>query len=144
MKMPNALALTAAAFLSASLVSQPAAFAEDGDAVAGEKTFKKCSACHSIGPDAKHKVGPILTGVVGRAAASAEGYTKYGDSIIAAGEAGLVWTEEEIFTYLADPKAFLRMKLDDKSAKSRMAFKLKKEDDRRNVIAYLKTFSESQ
>ena len=46
-----------------------------------------------------------------------------------------------MFEYLADPKKYLRTKLDDKKAKSKMSFKLKKEDDRKDVIAYVKTFS---
>lgn len=111
----------------------------EGDAAKGEKIFKRCSACHRIGPDAENAVGPVLTGVVGRAAGTFEGY-KYGKSTKAAGEKGLVWTQEAIFDYLANPKKFLRAYLDDKKAKSKMVFKLKKEDQRRDVIAYLATF----
>ncbi|MCL4165087.1 UNVERIFIED_CONTAM: hypothetical protein GTU68_028393, partial [Idotea baltica] len=87
--------------------------AQDGDAAAGEKVFKKCSSCHNVGEGAKNKVGPALTGVLGRVAGTAPDY-KYGDSIVAAGEAGLVWTDEEIFAYLEDPRKYLRAKLDDK------------------------------
>lgn len=112
----------------------------DGDAAAGEKLFKKCSVCHKIGEGAKNAVGPVLTGVVGRTAGTFPDY-KYGKSTKAAGEAGLVWDEEKIFDYLQDPKKFLRAFLDDKKAKSKMTFKLKKEEDRLNVIAYLKTFT---
>lgn len=112
----------------------------DGDAVAGKKIFKKCSVCHKIGEGAKNAVGPVLTGVVGRTAGTFPDY-KYGKSTKAAGEAGLVWDEEKIFDYLQDPKKYLRALLEDKKAKSKMTFKLKKEEDRLNVIAYLKTFS---
>ena len=127
--------------LAATGAMATAGFAFDGgDATKGEKVFKKCSSCHMIGEGAKNKVGPILTGVIGSAAASVEDY-KYGKSIIAAGEAGLVWSEEEVFEYLADPRKYLRAKLEDKKAKSKMSFKLKKEQDRKDVIAYLKTFS---
>ena len=93
-----------------------------------------------VGPDAKKKVGPPLNDLFGRTAGSYEDF-KYGKSLVAAGEAGLVWTEEEVFEYLRDPKKYLRAKLDDKKAKSKMAYKLKKEDQRADVIAYLKTFS---
>jgi len=120
-------------------LSSGASFAE-GDPVKGEAVFKKCSSCHLVGPDAKNKVGPALTGVIGSAAGSVEGY-KYGKDLLAAGEAGLVWTEEEVFAYLKDPKKYLRAKLENKKAKSKMSFKLKKEDQRKDVIAYLKTFS---
>ena len=66
----------------------------NGDPTNGEKVFKKCAACHAVGEGAKSKVGPPLTDVVGRKAASFEGY-KYGKSILAASEAGLVWTPSE-------------------------------------------------
>ncbi len=113
-----------------------------GDVAVGEKVFKKCIACHAVGEGAKNKVGPILTNVVGSAAGSVEGY-KYGKSLAVAGEAGLVWSEEEIFAYLKNPKKYLRAKLDDKKAKSKMSFRLKKDKDRNNVIAYLKSLGTS-
>lgn len=110
-----------------------------GDPAAGEKLFKKCSACHQIGEDAKNKVGPVLTSVVGRPAGSFEGY-KYGASMLAAGASGLVWEPDNIFNYLADPRAFLRSYLNDPKAKAKMSFKLSDEQDRADVIAYLATF----
>ncbi len=105
----------------------------------GEKIFKKCKACHKIGPEAKNSVGPILTGVIGRPAGSVEGY-KYSKSLIAAGQSGLVWSEDTIAEYLIDPTKYLRALLDDPKAKAKMSFKLNSEDDRLDVIAYLATF----
>lgn len=113
---------------------------DDGDPAKGESVFKKCASCHMVGDGAKNKVGPILNGVFGRAAGTFEDY-KYGKSLVAAGEAGLVWNEEEMFAYLADPRKYLRARLEDKKAKSKMSFKLKKEEERKDVIAYIKTFS---
>ena len=69
---------------------------------------------------------------------------KYGKSLAAAAEAGLVWTEEELLDYLQDPRKYLRAKLEDKKAKSKMAFKLKKDQDRLDVISYLKTIEASE
>ena len=131
-----------AALLSFSIVSS-AALADShtaGDAVKGKKVFKKCAACHAIGEAAKIKVGPPLTDVVGRKVATFEGF-KYGKSILAVGETGLVWSEEELADYLANPKNYLRAKLNDKKAKSKMPFRLKKEQDRADVIAYLKSLN---
>ena len=51
---------------------------------------------------------------------------------------GLTWDEESLNKYVADPKNFLRDYLDDKKARSKMSFKLKKDGDRENVIAFLK------
>ena len=62
---------------------------------------------------------------------------KFGKSIKAAGEAGLAWNEEEFVPYVMDPKKYLRSYLDDKKAKSKMSFKLKDEQDARDVWAYL-------
>jgi cytochrome c len=87
------------------------------------------------------KTGPNLYGLNERQAGSLEGY-KYGKSIVAAGEAGLVWNEAEFVKYVADPKAFLRETLDDKKAKSKMAFKLKDEEDAANVWAFIVSASE--
>ena len=141
-KFNSKSALAISAVLAAQLTGG-AAIAAEGDAVKGEKVFKKCSSCHMVGEGAKNKVGPYLTGIVGRAAGSVEKF-KYGKSLAAAGEAGLVWSEEELFEYLLDPRKYLRAKLDDKKAKSKMAFKLKKEQDRLDVIAYLKTIEAAE
>ncbi|HHS89394.1 MAG TPA: c-type cytochrome [Rhodobacteraceae bacterium] len=106
----------------------------------GERIFKKCKACHKIGEDAANSVGPVLTGVVGRAAGTFPDY-KYSKYMIAAGQGGLTWDQLTIFGYLADPTKYLRQVLDDPKAKAKMKFKLKKEQDRRDVISYLATFS---
>lgn len=129
-----------AAILSAGLLFTPA-LADDhegGDPEKGKKVFKKCAACHAIGEGAKLKVGPPLNAIFGRVAGSYEGM-KYGKHLVEAGEAGLVWTPEEMFAYLENPKKYLRSRLDNKKAKSKMAFKLKKKKDRRNLIAFLAT-----
>lgn len=112
------------------------ALAQAGDPVAGKKVFRSCAACHSVAENAKSGVGPVLRGVVGRAAGSFEGY-KYSKSLKAANEKGLVWDEEQLFNWLNGPKDFLRAYLDDQKATSKMPFKLKDEQKRRDVIAYL-------
>lgn len=139
--MPLLLKSLSMAVITTMVLSvSPSMAQEAGDAAKGEKVFKKCTSCHQIGEGASNGVGPMLTGIIGRTAGTVEGF-KYGKSILAAGEAGLVWSDDTIFEYLLDTKKFLRMTLDDKKAKSKMSFKLKKEKDRRAVIAYLKTFS---
>lgn len=113
-----------------------------GDAEAGEKVFNKCKACHMIVADDETviqkggKTGPNLFGVLGRTAGSVDGF-KYGDSIIAVGESGVAWDEAQFVTYVADPKKFLQETLGDDKAKSKMTFKLKKEEEAANVWAYL-------
>lgn len=123
-------------FMTAALATVLAALAlpawADGDAAKGEKVFRKCKACHAVGPDAKNKVGPQLNGIVGAEIASVEGF-KYSDAFMAKKAEGLVWTEDNLEAYLEKPKDFI--------PKTRMSFAgLRKEDDREDVIAYLKTF----
>lgn len=107
------------------------AFAE-GDAAKGEKVFKKCKACHAADKE-KNKVGPHLVGIIGRKAASVDGY-KYGKGITEAAEKIGEWDEAKLVEYLADPKGYI-------GGKSKMTFKLKKEDQRKDVAAYLASLS---
>lgn len=109
-----------------------------GDAAAGEKLFSKCKACHAITADdgtaivKGGKVGPNLFGVVGRPAASIEGF-KYGDGILKAKESGLVWDEALIAEYVVDPTKFIDTHGGE--GKSLMTFKLAKGGE--DVAAYL-------
>lgn len=131
--------------LSLCLLAAPS-FADGhatGDAEAGAAVFNQCKACHSIVDDEDNiilrggKNGPNLYGVYTRTAGTQPDFTKYGDYLIATGEAGLAWNEEDFVAYVEDPRAFLREYLDDRRARTNMAFKLRKEDDRRDVWAYL-------
>jgi cytochrome c len=115
------------AFSLATLVTPALA---DGDAVKGQKAFKKCQACHTV-EDAANKVGPSLKGVVGRTPGTAEGY-KYSDAMIQFGAAGNVWDDEKLDAYMADPKGSI--------PGNKMTFAgIKKEDERADIIAFLKT-----
>ena len=119
--------------LGAALVVVGAAPSAGQDIAAGEKLFGRCKACHAVGEGATNKVGPQLNGVVGRKAGALEDF-KYSNAMTEAGEGGLVWSDETLAAYLADPRGFVKG--------NRMAFAgLKKEEDLANVIAYLKTFS---
>ncbi|WP_420863981.1 c-type cytochrome [Algirhabdus cladophorae] len=144
----NLIALAAATLMAAPALADGHAvdLTATGDAEAGEKAFKQCVACHVVA-DAdgnvlagkKAKTGPNLYGVVGRAAGAVEDF-KYSKSMIAAGEeAGLIWAEESFVAYVQDPTGFLRIALDDKKARGKMAFKVRKEEDALNLYAYLKS-----
>lgn len=104
-----------------------------GDAAKGEKVFNKCKACHAVGEGAKNKVGPELNGLIGRPAASVADF-KYSDAMTAKGAEGMVWDEETLKTYLADPRGVVKG--------TKMTFAgLKKEDEIADVIAYLDQFN---
>jgi cytochrome c len=131
--------LTAALILS---LSGGAALAA-GDAEAGKKVFNQCQTCHVVAaPDGtilagkNAKTGPNLYGIVGRPAATYPDF-KYGDGIIAAGAAGLVWDETNLVAYVQDPQAVLETATGDSKVKSKMSFKLKKPVDAENVVAFL-------
>ncbi len=136
------LPVMAIAAVAASLASGASA----QDAAKGEAVFKQCMTCHRIGPDAKNLVGPVLTGVIGRQSGTAPGFA-YSPLNKAAGEAGLVWTNELVMAYLPDPNAFLKKFLTDKGkpelavGSTKMTFKLPDEQARKDVIAYLDTFA---
>lgn len=131
------------AAIALGLLASPA-FAS-GDVDKGEKGFKKCKSCHAIAPAEGDpivkggKTGPNLYGVIGRTAGTYEGF-RYGADLVAAGEAGLVWDEENFVTYVTDPKTFLKEYLDNSSAKSKMTFKLKKGGE--DVAAYLSSVAQ--
>lgn len=107
------------------------AFAEP-DAAKGEIVFKKCMACHAIGPGAKTKVGPPLNGIVGAKWAHFEGYP-YSQDIKDGAAAGKVWDLETLNNYLTNPKVL--------APKGKMAFAgVKNDDERADLIAFLSQF----
>jgi cytochrome c2 len=126
------LATLAAVALAASWATGPVR-AQDANAEEGAEVFKKCRSCHDVGPGAKNKVGPILNDIVGRKAGTIEGFA-YSDANKAAGAKGLTWTDDVLLKYLENPLTYM--------PGTKMAFAgLKDAQDRKDLIAYLKTFS---
>ncbi|SIO04915.1 sulfur dehydrogenase subunit SoxD [Rhodovulum sp. ES.010] len=100
---------------------------------AGEKVFRECKACHQVGENAQHRVGPVLNGVVGREVAQADGF-KYSPGLLSAAEEGMIWDHATLDAYLESPRAVI--------PRGRMSFQgLRSEEDREAVIAYLRTFN---
>lgn len=122
--------LTAALAALTLMTLAPAAHAA-GDAEKGERIFRKCAACHTAATDGPRKAGPNLHGVVGRTIGTVEGFA-YSDALKTAGEAGEVWSEEQLDAFLTDPRAMYKG--------HKMSFAgLKKEEERADLIAWLKT-----
>jgi cytochrome c len=120
------VALTAIAVIA----SAAPAFAQD--LAAGENSFKKCLPCHSVGADAKNKVGPVLNGLEGRKSGSVEGYN-YTD---ANKNSGITWDEATFKEYITNPRA--------KIPGTKMVFAgINNENERANLWAYLKQFDAS-
>ncbi len=100
----------------------------------GEKVFKKCKSCHQIGEGAKNRSGPMLTGVMGRAFGTVDGF-KYSGVFKEASSEGRIWSDDEMAAFLTAPKVHMNG--------TRMNFPgLKKEADVDAVIAYLKSFGD--
>ena len=100
----------------------------------GEKLFKKkCGTCHSMEPG-KHKMGPSLAGIVGRAAGTVEGFTKYK----AMKGASFSWDNKMLDAWITNQKDFLKANKDIVGGKrTSMSTKIKKEKDRKAIIDYL-------
>ena len=123
--MKTIVAIAALGLMAAPAMAQ--------DIEAGEKVFRKCQACHAVGPDAEAKVGPVLNGVVDRTVAATD--YNYSDALAEIGASDTAWTVENLHAFLEKPRDFAKG--------TKMSFAgLRKEEDRTNLIAYLATFPE--
>lgn len=100
----------------------------------GAKVFKKCAACHTADEGGANKVGPALWDIVNRAAGAADGFG-YSSPMKEYGADGTKpWGYENLNKFLLKPKSYIKG--------TSMGFAgLKKEKDRANVIAYLRSLS---
>lgn len=133
--------------LTALAIASLAAPALAQDIEAGGKTFNQCQTCHVVQNEAGEvlagrnaKTGPNLYGLPGRVIGSYPEFN-YGESIVAVGAAGQVWDEANFVEYVQDPAAYLKAKLDDSGARSKMVFKVRSADDAANLWAFIASLS---
>ena len=102
------------------------------DVNAGKKKSKACAACHTFDKGGADRVGPNLWDIVGRDKAGTAGFA-YSDALV---EKGGAWDYEALNAFLAKPKKY--------TPGTKMNYAgLKKEKDRANLIAWLRSLSDS-
>jgi cytochrome c len=119
----------ATAIVALAMVGWTGAASAAGDPAEGDKVFKRvCSACHIATKDGPKRLGPSLSGVIGRKSGSVDGF-RYSE---ANKNANIVWSEANLDPYLADPKKVI--------PGTTMAFAgVRKPEERADLIAYLAT-----
>lgn len=106
------------------------------DASAGESAFRKCAACHTVEDGGANRVGPNLWNIVNRPVAAAAGFGYSSAMREYAQEGGVAWNFDNLNEFLAAPKGYMRG--------TSMGFVgLRKDDERADVIAYLRSLSDS-
>ncbi|WP_149537736.1 c-type cytochrome [Siccirubricoccus phaeus] len=103
------------------------------DAAAGQRVFNQCRACHTVDAGGRNGVGPNLHGIIGRKAASIEGF-RYSAAMRAKAEGGLEWDEETLRAYVTNPRAVV-------PAGSMSYPGLRNEQQLNDLLAYLKANS---
>lgn len=130
--------------IGAGVLAAPAAAQE----VAGETQFnRQCAACHVVRDDDGEvlagrtaRVGPNLYDIPGAPPGSRHDFD-YSDALVAYGESGAVWTEDDFVAFVQNPNGHLREVLDNPRARSKMAFQLRNEEAARDIYAFLVALS---
>ena len=97
--------------------------ASAADVAHGEKVYKTCGICHSLDKNAQ---GPKHAGLFGRTAGTVPDFN-YSPALK---KSGIVWNEQTLDTWLKDPQAMV--------PGSKMFFAVDKDQDRADVIEFLK------
>lgn len=117
------------AFAALLHAAPPTIAAEDG-----KQSFNnRCRTCHSIN-EGDNRQGPSLHGIVGRKAASAEGYGNYSQALK---NSNIVWDEQTLDRFIENPDAVVQ------GHNMRPYAGLPDESERRRIIQYLSTASSS-
>lgn len=105
----------------------------------GKKLFQKqCATCHDLAASSYDKRGPTLIGLFHRKTGANPDYQHYSPAL---DQLSLSWNLDLLEEYLKHPSSFLRKHLKDPAAQSRMNVRVKTEQDRKDITAFLKEVS---
>ncbi len=102
------------------------------DAGSGQGLSRACAACHSFDKGGANKIGPNLWGIVNRPVASVAGFN-YSSAL---SEKGGAWTYEALEGFLTAPRDWV-------PGTSMSYSGMRKPEDRADLIAWLRTLSDS-
>jgi cytochrome c len=112
--------------LAVTILGSAPAFGQD--IAKGQAVFKRvCASCHSVDPAKPKPIAPTLAGVLGRTGGTLPG-ARYSSAMK---KIAPVWTESVLDTFLTNTKSVV--------PGGTMMIRLPKVEDRKNVIAYLKS-----
>jgi len=118
------IASTLGLLVAASITQSHADELPAGDPLRGETIYHKCQGCHSLD---RNRVGPKHMGLFGRQAGSLPDF----DYSAAMKNSGIVWSEQTLDSFLADPRGVV--------PGTKMTYAgIKNAQDRADLIAYLK------
>jgi cytochrome c len=121
-----------AAPVEAAALEPIASLMAAADPAVGETVAKKCLTCHTFDQGGANKVGPNLWNVLGGPVAHAADFS-YSPAMT---EHGGTWGYEELNAFIASPRTHV--------PGTKMTFAgIGKAEDRANLIAYLRTLSDS-
>jgi cytochrome c len=124
MRSAAAVVVLSGVLLAAASIAMPQA----GAGVKGKEVFeRRCGGCHSLD---RSMEGPRLRGVYGRRSGSARDF-QYSEALK---KAKITWNDEALDKWLTDTEALV--------PDNDMSFRVQSLEERRDIIAYLKTLSQ--